>query len=115
MGSDGDSGVDGRESAVDVKGANGQTGLCVAADGGWVEAADLLLNAGASVSAADDSGATPLHWAASGGYIDLVEMLLNAGASATVVDGDGRTPADWAANSGCETSFQDAVQRCKAR
>lgn len=115
MGSDGHSGIGGRESTIDVTGANGQTGLCVAADAGWTEGADLLLKCGASASAVDDSGATPLHWAATGGHIDIVEMLVNAGASATVVDGCGRTPDDWAASSGYLKSFQRAVQRCQAR
>lgn len=115
MSSDGHSGIGSTESTIDVKGANGQTGLCVAADAGWTEGADLLLKAGASASAVDVSGATPLHWAATGGHIDIVEMLVNAGASATVVDGCGRTPVDWAASSGCLKSFQSAVQRCQER
>jgi ankyrin repeat protein/Tfp pilus assembly protein PilF len=58
----------------------GQTALMYAARCGHLEAAAVLLDAGASLVAVADDGDTPLASAACSGQIDIVELLLVRGA-----------------------------------
>jgi ankyrin repeat protein len=57
--------------------ALGSTPLFVAARNGFVELADLLIEAGANINfARQDDGITPLYIAANNGYKDMVKLLL---------------------------------------
>jgi ankyrin repeat protein len=56
-----------------------------------LEAARLLLDAGANVNARDGSGATALHGAAGSGWNDVVSLLAARGADLHAKDGRGRT------------------------
>jgi len=71
-----------------------------AAVAGSVEAVGLLLNAGASVDAADASGETPLHKAAANGDAEVCERLLEAGAALEARSRAGETPLRRAAQAG---------------
>ncbi|XP_046983239.1 26S proteasome non-ATPase regulatory subunit 10-like [Schistocerca americana] len=74
----------------------GWTALHWAAARGDVEAARLLVGAGAAVDARDDGGWTPLHHAAANGRAEVAAALLVAGADRGATDGGGRTALDLA-------------------
>lgn len=78
--------------------AQGQEGtpLHAAAAAGALEAAQLLLEAGAQVNARDAHGASPLQAAAGGGHLHLMRLLLNAGADQNAADDGGRSAASYA-------------------
>ncbi len=69
----------------------GWTPLHYAADMGYPDAVQLLLNAGASVDSMEDEGYTPIYYAASRGHADITQMLVNAGASVTSAPVIGET------------------------
>jgi ankyrin repeat protein len=71
----------------------------LAADVNQVEAAKLLLDAGAAVDPENKNGMTPLMVAANRGNIEIVQALLVKGASVTKTDYTGRDAAGWAAES----------------
>ena len=71
-----------------------------AAVAGSVEAVGMLLNAGASVDAADAAGETPLHKAAANGDAEVCERLLEAGAALEARSRVGDTPLRRAAAAG---------------
>jgi ankyrin repeat protein len=73
------------------------TALFVAAAVGRLEAARLLLDAGADPSCANDDGGTPLMIAAGKGYLEVLRLLLARGAALDAAD-----PADGF------TAFHDA-------
>ena len=54
--------------------------LTLAACGGHVELAMLLLERGANIEEVNDEGYTPLMEAASGGYVEVGRVLLDKGA-----------------------------------
>ena len=86
--------------AVDV---NNWTALHYAAMYGKEAVAAQLLQAGASVSAADKAyGRTPLNFAALNGKSSIANLLFQSCASSTDVDNGGYTPA------------QDAKQKATA-
>lgn len=72
------------------------TSLHVAAQNGDQEIVQLLIEAGANVSAAESEGWTPLHLATYGGHFDVVESLLAAGASVNQETEGGSTAVDLA-------------------
>lgn len=76
------------------------TPLLDAAGAGQLDAAEILMNAGADVNARDELGLTPLMLAAAGGYGDLVSLLLQHGAKAEVEFKDGTTALDFAEQEG---------------
>jgi ankyrin repeat protein len=76
------------------------TALGMAAGHGRLEAAQLLLDAGAEPSLAGGDGFTPLMTAAEAGYSEMVRLLLDAGADPSLVGGDGGTPLVQAAVNG---------------
>ena len=79
----------------------GRTALHGAADAGATDIAQLLLDAGADVNAADLDGGRPLHFAARSGGKASVELLVAAGAEVGAVDEGGGTPllaAAWLGN-----------------
>ena len=56
------------------------TALHLAANKGYYEIVQALINRGALVDARDEQGATPLHLAANNGYLIVVQELIRAGA-----------------------------------
>lgn len=75
--------------AVDVPNHVGRTPLYVACRSGHTEAAQLLLEAGASVDTAKDNGVTALHVACHFGHVDTARALCAAGASVNLDSNDG--------------------------
>jgi ankyrin repeat protein len=65
-----------------------------ACSAGRVDAARVLLDAGADVNAAEHGGYTPLHLALGNGNEELAQLLLERGADPDARLDDGRTPAD---------------------
>lgn len=74
----------------------GMTALSFAAREGRLEAARLLLDAGADVNAADANSISPLVMAITNRHTAVASLLLARGANATAADWWGRTPL-WAA------------------
>lgn len=89
-------------SRVSAVAADGFTALHLAAFFGKAEAARVLLEGGASVSAygANDFANQPLHAAAAGRHIEVCRLLLAAGADVNAAQHAGYTPLHEAAGSG---------------
>ncbi len=81
-------------------GPDGATALHWASYWDEVEAADLLLQAGADAGATNDLGATPLWLASQNGSAAMVRTLLEAGADPNVPLLSGETPVMTAARTG---------------
>ena len=81
---------------VNQKGIGGSTPLYIAAIWGDLEAARLLIEAGADVNARNEDGETALHWAASEGDRALAQLLIDRGASLDERDDEGQTPLELA-------------------
>ena len=77
---------------------DGWTPLHLAAFFGHIDAARLLLEAGADVNAVSRNSLanTPLHAATAGKHTDVALLLVASGANARAVDGGGYTPAQIA-------------------
>jgi ankyrin repeat protein len=87
---------------VDTKFWDGETALMSEASKGRIEAVKLLLEAGANISAKDDTGQTALHRMMDVSYRpskDMAELLLAKGADVNLKDKEGRTPLHLAAES----------------
>jgi uncharacterized protein len=76
--------------------AGGMTPLLFAARDGRLEAAQLLLDAGADVNAPDANGIGPLLMAISNNHTPVATLLLARGANPNAADWWGRTPL-WSA------------------
>ena len=85
---------------------DGRTPLLVAARNGRIEAAALLIEAGADVNVAQrlyhsgkdlgsSMGITPLHYAANFKHEAVVRLLLEHGADVNATTSDGQTPLKW--------------------
>lgn len=76
--------------------------LAMAAIGGDVAIARMLIQAGAAVNRADTQGVTPLMWAAASDAprVELVRTLLAAGADAKARNKAGESARDWALRRG---------------
>ena len=85
---------------VNIPQADGATALHWAAHWDDVEVADLLIDAGARVNAANDYGVVPLLLAATNGSTAMVARLLSAGADPNAGDENGATPLMFAARTG---------------
>ena len=59
-----------------------------------VQSAEILINKGADVNAANEYGFTALHFAAAKRNIILAKMLVDHGAKVNIVTKDGYTPLD---------------------
>ncbi len=79
---------------------SGETPLHAVAVGGHLDVAQLLLDCGAKLDAADTYGKTALHAAATQGQYDVVRFLVNAGANVRARNFVGNTPLDSALISG---------------
>ena len=74
----------------------GMTPLLFAARDGRLDAANVLVAAGANLNAADPNGMTPLMMATTNGHIAVAHLLVDRGADVKAADWYGRTPL-WAA------------------
>ena len=74
----------------------GMTPLLFAARDGSLEAARVLIDAGANLNATDPNGMTPLMMAITNGQIRVAQLLVDKGADVRAADWYGRTPL-WAA------------------
>ncbi|MHB8715773.1 MAG: ankyrin repeat domain-containing protein, partial [Sulfuricaulis sp.] len=60
------------------------------------QAAKVLIEAGADVSAKGERQDTPLHHAVAQGHPEVVKLLVENGARTDVRNADGETPLDFA-------------------
>src|SRR5688572_11718635 len=74
----------------------GMTPLMYAARDGSLDAARVLVEAGAALNATDPNGMTPLMMAITNGKIPVAQLLVDKGADVRAADWYGRTPL-WAA------------------
>jgi RNA polymerase sigma factor (sigma-70 family) len=74
------------------------TPLHYAAHRGYLEIVQLLLTAGADVTAREGTSDTiPLHWAAEGGHLEVARLLVDHGADVNAIDGwHNLSPVGWA-------------------
>ena len=68
------------------------TPLLLSVSAGAGDVAELLLDRGANVEAANEIGSAPLHEAAAAGDFEIVELLLDRGANVEAADDLGETP-----------------------
>lgn len=89
-------------AAVDqaLYGHHNVTPLNYAAKAGNLQIVELLLKAGASVSATDDDGRTPLHLSIWSRHLEITKALIAAHASIEAKDNHGNTPLIYASASG---------------
>ena len=89
-------------AAVNSISYDGWTPLHLASFFGHREAAAMILDAGARVSALSTNSLrnTPLHAAAAGGHADIALLLIERGADVAVADAGGHTPLHIAAENG---------------
>ena len=85
---------------VNQRGIFGNTPLKVAAIWGDIDAACLLIDAGADVNAKNGDGYTALHWAAESDDRGMARLLIERGASLRQKNDEGLTPLDLALSSG---------------
>lgn len=88
--------ADGEEVPVTGVDEKQRTALSLAAAGGHVGCAKLLLAHGADARATDAAMRTPLHEAVRGQHHELTQLLLHKGARAGAKDAEGRTPLQLA-------------------
>uniref|UniRef100_A0A8D8S2F0 Ankyrin repeat domain-containing protein 50 n=1 Tax=Cacopsylla melanoneura TaxID=428564 RepID=A0A8D8S2F0_9HEMI len=79
------------ELDLELEDNHGQTALNVAAHQGFLEAVQILLEAGANINHTDVEGWTSLRSAAWGGHSSVVKLLLDSGADVNCSDMGGRT------------------------
>jgi uncharacterized protein len=91
--------------AVGTYAYDGWTPLHLAAFFGQLDAARILLDAGADVNAVSHNSLdnTPLHAATAGKHSDVAMLLLDHGASADTVDAGGYTPLQIATQNSLAT------------
>ena len=80
--------------------ANGSTALMVAAEYGYDEGVQVLLNASADVNIQNSYDSTALHFAAYKGHLTTCKILLASGARASLTEMNGYTPLDNAQQNG---------------
>lgn len=77
---------------VNQKGMFGNTPLSVVTTWGDLEAAILLLDAGAELNLKLELGYTVLHSAVSFGHTEMVKLYLDRGAKRDILNNDGNSP-----------------------
>jgi ankyrin repeat protein len=82
--------------SIDERGLFDDTPLITTMSWEDVEAARLLLQAGASVGLRGEDGDTALHRAARTNSVELVRTLIDAGASPDIKNDEGQSPLDLA-------------------
>ncbi len=87
-----------RQESPDYRDEDGLTPLMRAADRGYLEVVDALLDASADLELKDEDGSTALHYAAICGHAVIAGVLILAGADLEAKDGDGATPLELAAD-----------------
>ncbi|QJT94850.1 ankyrin repeat domain-containing protein [Wolbachia endosymbiont of Diaphorina citri] len=81
---------------IDAKDTEGDTPLMWAAESGRVNAAEVLLDHGASTEVKNNYGMTALHWAAKENESRVAKLLIDKGADVYAEDKDGKKPIDLA-------------------
>ncbi len=76
----------GRGARPDMQNSKGETALCLAAELGWMDGAELLLSHGATVDLANERGETPLILAVENHNVPMVRLLLANGANPNKTD-----------------------------
>ena len=97
----------------DVVDPDGRTALMATAIDSKVEAAEILVAAGANVELQDPKGWSALHFAAQSCSVEIARLLLDAGAPVDPVDSYGNTPL-WRATFGCRGKG-DVIELLRAR
>uniref|UniRef100_A0A3Q3R810 Euchromatic histone-lysine N-methyltransferase 1b n=1 Tax=Monopterus albus TaxID=43700 RepID=A0A3Q3R810_MONAL len=92
--------VDGIDPNFKMESQNKRTPLHAAAEGGYKDICDMLVQAGANLDMCDEDQRTPLMEACENNHMDTVLYLLRAGASAMHKDVEGFTCLHLAAKSG---------------
>nr|XP_029133597.1 histone-lysine N-methyltransferase EHMT1-like isoform X1 [Labrus bergylta] len=92
--------VDGIDPNFKMESHNKRTPLHTAAEGGFKEICNMLVQAGANLDICDEDQRTPLMEACENNHMETVMYLLRAGASATHKDVEGFTCLHLAAKSG---------------
>ncbi|XP_062835946.1 protein phosphatase 1 regulatory subunit 16A [Anolis carolinensis] len=85
--------------------------LHIAAANGYLEAAELLLEHKANMSAKDDDGWQPLHAAACWGHVQVVELLVAHGADLNGKSVLDETPLDVCADEEVRSKIQELKQK----
>jgi ankyrin repeat protein len=96
---------------VNGRAEDGATALLWAAHWNDLEAAELLIRAGADVNAANDLRITPLSLACTNGNASFVQRLLTAGANPNTPIATGETPIMTCAMSGSAGAVQALIAR----
>jgi len=90
-----------QKARTDVTDAEGNTPLVLCAKSNHVQAMELLMARGASITQrTKEQNFTPLLWAAAGGHFQATKSLLEADADVEDRDFEDRTPLMWAARHG---------------
>lgn len=89
----------------------GHTALHIAAEKGYIEVVELLIEKGSKVDSIDNRSWTPLHRAAYMGHTDVVKALVGRGAVVSPFDNMGCSPLHRAAMRG-ETSVMEFLLAC---
>ena len=95
---------------INDRNAAGETPVFVACRNGHVEAARMIINAGADVNIQANDGSTPLHRACQSCRLDMLELLLGHNAQINKAMLDGATPLFVASAVG----FESGVRRLLA-
>ena len=87
-------------SDVNLKHSDGRSVLMLAADGGHIEVAELLIEKGADVNLKRSDGWNVLMDAANRGHVEVAKLLIEKGVDVNLKRSDGWTALMLAANSG---------------
>ena len=92
----------------------GRTPLIAAAQIGFVEGVEALVEAGARLDVGNETGETPLIAAVHARNIELIQVLVNAGADPDRADNAGRTARDYASMPGVSARVINAIEASEA-